>query len=702
MPNDFEIENGLLKKYHGTDANVIIPDNVTEIGKSAFSGNESLISVVIPDGVTEISDYAFNECKNLTSVSIPDSVKKIGEWAFNKCKSLSSVTLPDGLTEIGDSGFRECSKFRTVTIPGSITDIGYGVFNSIGRLQSIVIPDSVTDIKDGAFDFTPSVTFICGEGSYTHQYCLENKRPFIFDYQYEAFHGLLPQGFKKLASPFLADEEKPFIFISYSHKARDTVLPILKTLYEDGWKIWYDEGLTIGDRYDETLEEHVRNCTAFLLFVSENSVNSYYCRENEIPWANKYGKPIIRCDLDEKPEFEPEGAAAAATVTRTEIGPALEQISGLTRGERREAKGITVVVDPADRDGAEGDGFAYCFYTEEHAAAAKAIMLEARNSGCTLYDAVEGGADEEKLQSCACLIVFLDKAFLADKALTKTLTEAYQAGRDIAVCQVESISNNDLPQELLTLHKMQWLHFAHGINADMNRKLARHLQKRGCRNTATLPGFEYEKTDSGIVIKRYTGLDPNPRIERGYGGIPVVEIAEEAFKNCAHLKTIVIPDSVKTIGDDAFRECVELSSVTIPESVTKIGRNAFYECASLTSVTVPGSVKIIERETFNLCTHMKTATLSEGVEEIGNYAFTLCMDLTSLSLPNSLKKIGREAFYTCRSLTALTIPDSVTEIDGSAFSGCPNLTITCSPDSYARKFCEEHNIPSFPVNDTEL
>ncbi len=692
MSNGFEIKDGVLTRYLGTESDVVIPDGITAIGKSAFAENLSLLSVVIPDGVTVIGNCAFNKCKNLTSVSIPDSVKKIGREAFYKCKSLQSVTLPDGLTEIGDYAFQQCSGFRSVTIPDSITCVGCGVFNSIGRLQSIVIPDSVTEIKEYAFDFTPSVTFICGEGSYTHRYCLENKRPFIFDYQYEAFHGLLPQGFKKLTSPFLADEEKPFIFISYSHKDRDTVLPILKKLYESGWKIWYDEGLTIGDRYDETLEEHVRNCSAFLLFVSENSVNSYYCIENEIPWATEYSKPIIKCILDEGLDYDIREDAVAATVTEADIEPALENVSGLTRGERREAGGITVVVDPADRDGAEGDGFAYCLYTEEHAATAKAIILEVRNSGCTLYDAAEEGTDEEKLQNSASLIVFLDKAFLADEALTNTLAEAYQAGRDIAVCQVESISNEDLPQELLTLHKMQWLHFAHGITADMTTKLTRHLQKRGCRNTATLPGFEYEKTNAGIIIKRYTGLDPNPRIEREYGGIPVVEIADEAFKNCAHLKTLVIPDSVTTIGDHAFQECVELSSVIIPESVTEIGENAFYECG-LTSVTVPGSVKIIERETFNLCTRLKTATISEGVSEIGAFAFTLCLNLSLVTIPDSVTKIGKAAFDGCRSLTSVSIPDSVTEIADTAFSSCPNLSVTCSPDSCARKYCEENNIP---------
>ena len=43
MSSDFEIKNGVLEKYYGTEADVVIPDGVTEIGNGAFSCLENRI-----------------------------------------------------------------------------------------------------------------------------------------------------------------------------------------------------------------------------------------------------------------------------------------------------------------------------------------------------------------------------------------------------------------------------------------------------------------------------------------------------------------------------------------------------------------------------------------------------------------------------------------------------------------------------------
>ena len=71
-------------------------------------------------------------------------------------------------------------------------------------------------------------------------------------------------------------------------------------------------------------------------------------------------------------------------------------------------------------------------------------------------------------------------------------------------------------------------------------------------------------------------------IPETYKGKAVSQIIRNGFENCENLKTIVIPNSITTVGTYAFSGCKSLTSVTIPEGVTSIGDFAFRYCYSLT------------------------------------------------------------------------------------------------------------------------
>ena len=139
---------------------VTIPDSVTSIGSSAFSGCSGLTIVTIPDSVTSIGGSAFRDCSSLTSVAIPDSVTSIGSSAFSGCSGLTSVTIPDSVTSIDGGAFSGCSGLTSVTIGNSVTSIGNYAFSGCSGLTSITIPDSVTSIENFAFDGCSGLTCV--------------------------------------------------------------------------------------------------------------------------------------------------------------------------------------------------------------------------------------------------------------------------------------------------------------------------------------------------------------------------------------------------------------------------------------------------------------------------------------------------------------------------------------------------------------
>lgn len=111
----FNIENGVLVKYHGDAIDVTIPDCVETIGYGAFSFHRNIKSIVIPAPVTQIEPWTFYECSGLTSISLPTSITDIGNSAFLRCVNLSTVSFPTSIVNIGGQAFSHCKSLSTDT-----------------------------------------------------------------------------------------------------------------------------------------------------------------------------------------------------------------------------------------------------------------------------------------------------------------------------------------------------------------------------------------------------------------------------------------------------------------------------------------------------------------------------------------------------------------------------------------------------------
>ena len=200
---------------------------------------------------------------------------------------------------------------------------------------------------------------------------------------------------------------------------------------------------------------------------------------------------------------------------------------------------------------------------------------------------------------------------------------------------------------------------------------------------------------------RCTGLQTviwNARNAEYYNGLSY----DSPFSNCDRLTDFVFGEEVEHIPAYLCRELTLLNTIVIPNSVTSIGTNAFSFCRGLTKVSIPNSVKTIGNWAFYRCTGLTTVTIGNSVTSIGNRAFYSCTSLTEVSIPNSVTSIGSSVFEDCSGLKTVTIGNSVTTIGDGTFNGCTSLkTVIWNARNVQDTFLSETWIPKPPFPDSD-
>ncbi len=130
-------------------ASIEIPDSVTEIGWAAFETCENLTSVTLPKNLTQISDSLFHNCP-LTEIDLPQGITRIGDYAFRDT-GLTAIVIPEGTLSIGKCAFEGCSELSAVTIPASVTEVGECAFANCPKLAPLdeILPEKLTKVIDG-------------------------------------------------------------------------------------------------------------------------------------------------------------------------------------------------------------------------------------------------------------------------------------------------------------------------------------------------------------------------------------------------------------------------------------------------------------------------------------------------------------------------------------------------------------------------
>jgi hypothetical protein len=147
--------------------NIIVPDEVTQMGWGVFYGCSYLKGIRVDAQLAEIPAYTLAGCRSLSALTIGCSVTSIGEYAFSDCTSLEHVRIPCTVTNWGEGMFYGCSNLVSITVyccdgcegcsdgGGSFAGpywIGEWAFSGCDKLEDIYFIGNAPDVSTGAFN----------------------------------------------------------------------------------------------------------------------------------------------------------------------------------------------------------------------------------------------------------------------------------------------------------------------------------------------------------------------------------------------------------------------------------------------------------------------------------------------------------------------------------------------------------------------
>jgi len=648
---------------------LVIPNSVTSIGGSAFSGCYGLTSITIPNSVTSIGREAFYGCSGLTSITIPNSVTSIGEGAFYECSGLTSITIPNSVTSIGGGAFNGCSGLTSVTIPNSVTSIGGSAFYNCSGLTSVSIPNSVTSIGSYAFyncsgltsvSIPNSVTSI---GSYAFEYCSGLTSIKISATDFSEFCRV-----KNLVLPYIGKTLITMIDVDGNEITEYSVPEGVTSIEDNAFYGWSGlTSITIPNSVTSIGSYAFSGCSGLTSITIPNSVTSIG-------------------------SYAFSGCSGLTSITIP------NSVTSIGWGAFSGCSGLTSITIPNSVTSIENYAFEDCSGLTSVTIGNSVTSIGERTFyNCSSLTSVTIPNSVTSIGNYA----FEDCSGLTSVTIGNSVTSIGE--RTFYNCS--SLTSLTLGSGVQSLDKSAFSGCDNLTSIDFHCRTIESWFNNRSSLKSIIIGDEVETVGNNA----FSGCSGLTSVTIGNS---VTSIGNYAFSGCSGLTSVTIPNSVTSIGRSAFYNCSGLTSVTIPNSVTSIDSYAFCYCSDLTSITIPNSVTSIGYSAFYGCSGLTSVTIGNSVTSIGSDAFSGCSltsikvyatdftkfcriinlvhsyigkplitmidfdgnEITEYSIPEGVTSIESSAFYGCSGLTNVTIPNSVTSIGSQAFSGCSGLT----------------------------
>lgn len=733
--NDFEIQDGVLVHYNGSEEEVVIPPGVTSIGEEAFRGNLSLKSVTIPEGVSRIEKKAFDNCHNLTSITIPNSVINIGSGAFDdyvlgggaKTKNIYAGDLLNYLNiQFDHAGWDSANLYfngelaTDITIPDGVTSIGKYAFWSCKSLTSVKIPDSVKSIGSQAFDLCNKLDAVCVND--IKSWCtiefadnpLSQANRFIVNGE-ELTDLVIPdgitsigknsfEGFKRLTSVMIPDSVTSIGYGAFRYCRNLSSVTIPNSVKKiENYAFCGCESLTAIDLPESVHyigESAFSSCSNLSSIIIPGGITSI--NDNVFDYCKNLTSVTIPEGV-ERIGYEPFGNCSNLKSVTLPDSMTWFNETRYKWGNYIFHENTVVIFNHYIKDIEKKN-------VSKRLVFCKTPIQEIKSTNAKDL-AVKGFLTVEDLSVYDDAVVESYKKYLKSKAINYVYfileNDAEMIVRRLASLGLidsklaDKLMENDLSDEIKAL-----------LLESVKEGEKKGDDKKSSANKAPSVTelkkiWSFKKNEEGITITSYKGVDIKVVIPEKIGKDSVTEIGAEAFSvwkkglNEVQKRTrdsiteISIPNSVTGICMDAFAGCSNLANITIPNSVIQVGQNAFRDNAYGDSAR-PKNIYIADIKQYlnihfyarawnkaNLYFNEEMArdiTIPDDVTKIGEYAFCCCTGLKNISIPDSVKEIGRSAFWGCESMNNISIPNSVEVIGNNAFEGCKNLKSVVLPE----------------------
>ena len=209
----------------------------------------------------------------------------------------------------------------------------------------------------------------------------------------------------------------------------------------------------------------------------------------------------------------------------------------------------------------------------------------------------------------------------------------------------------------------------------------------------------YATHDNITIVVSATDPDSNPIVAigtlafwQGYtpdycfvafdasGATNLMSIEDYAFSDAITLLSVVLPDSIVSVGEYSF-EYTGITSLDLSNTlITSLPNHAFDGTINLTSIDLPNGLTSIGRSAFYYSGVTSLDLSNTLITSLPDYALYSTFSLTSVYFPDGLTSIGKSVFYES-GVTSLDLSNtSVTSLPENAFEGAINLTSIDLPD----------------------